>query len=165
MAESGGEGAGDLAMIFSFMKLLDPGSVVREQEFANAQNAAGVPDRVRAEYNRLLTGGRLAPDQRKNFVRQGKSLFRERQRGQAQLANIYTRLAEQSNARPTMVAIDLETPDPVGLADSKIKAKLTEMTSLQKGTEEYDSKFAELKELIAQKQALLAEEEKAIAID
>lgn len=36
--------ANDLAMIFAYMKMLDPGSVVREQEFANAQNAAGIPD-------------------------------------------------------------------------------------------------------------------------
>ena len=43
--------ASDLALIFSFMKVLDPGSVVREQEFANAQNAAGVPDQVRNLYN------------------------------------------------------------------------------------------------------------------
>jgi hypothetical protein len=165
MAESGGEGAGDLAMIFSFMKLLDPGSVVREQEFANAQNAAGVPDRIRAEYNRLLTGGRLAPDQRKNFVKQGKSLFMERQRGQNQLSNVYRKLAEQSGLRAEMVAIDLETPDPLGQIDSKIRAKLAEMTSLQKGTEEYDAKFDELKEFIAQKKALQAEEEQAIAVD
>ena len=165
MAESGGEGAGDLAMIFSFMKLLDPGSVVREQEFANAQNAAGVPDRIRAEYNRLLTGGRLAPDQRKNFVKQGKSLFMERQRGQNQLTNVYKQLAEKSGIRPEMVAIDLQTPDPLGDIDSKIRTKLTEMTSLQKGTEEYNSKFTELKELLNQKKVLQAEEEQAIAVD
>lgn len=165
MAESGGEGAGDLAMIFSFMKLLDPGSVVREQEFANAQNAAGVPDRIRAEYNRLLTGGRLAPDQRKNFVKQGKSLFMERQRGQNQLTSVYKQLAEKSGIRPEMVAIDLQTPDPLGNIDSKIRTKLTEMTSLQKGTEEYNSKFTELKELLNQKKVLQAEEEQAIAVD
>lgn len=165
MAEAGGEGAGDLAMIFSFMKLLDPGSVVREQEFANAQNAAGVPDRIRAEYNRLLTGGRLAPEQRKNFVKQGKSLFMERQRGQNQLISVYKKLAEQSGVRPEMVAIDLQTPDPLGEIDSKIRTKVSEMTGLQKGTEEYNSKFSELKELLNQKKVLQAEEEKAIAVD
>ena len=34
---------GDLSLIFGYMKMLDPGSVVREGEFATAQNAAGVP--------------------------------------------------------------------------------------------------------------------------
>ena len=40
-ATKDGTAAGDLSAIFAFMKMLDPGSVVREQEFANAQNAAG----------------------------------------------------------------------------------------------------------------------------
>jgi len=34
------------------MKILDPGSVVREGEFATAQNSAGIPERIRAKYNR-----------------------------------------------------------------------------------------------------------------
>ena len=45
--------ASDIALIFNFMKMLDPGSVVREGEFATAQNAAGVPERVVNQYNRL----------------------------------------------------------------------------------------------------------------
>jgi hypothetical protein len=54
--------AGDLALIFNYMKMLDPGSVVRESEFATAANAAGVPDRVRNTFNRILRGwqGKLA---------------------------------------------------------------------------------------------------------
>jgi len=39
--------------------MLDPGSVVRESEFATAQNAAGVPDQVRNMYNKVLSGTRL----------------------------------------------------------------------------------------------------------
>lgn len=67
--------AGDLALIFNFMKILDPGSVVRESEFATAQNAAAVPDQVRNVYNRVLSGERLNPKQRKDFVSQAKNLF------------------------------------------------------------------------------------------
>lgn len=67
--------AGDLALIFSYMKMLDPGSVVREGEFATAQNAAGVPQRVLNIYNNILSGERLNPGQRKSFISQAKSLF------------------------------------------------------------------------------------------
>jgi hypothetical protein len=35
---------GDLSLIFGYMKMLDSGSVVREGEFATAQNATGVPE-------------------------------------------------------------------------------------------------------------------------
>lgn len=58
----------DLAMIFAYMKMLDPGSVVREQEFANAQNAAGVPDQVRNAWNKMLSGERLNENQRREFL-------------------------------------------------------------------------------------------------
>lgn len=58
----------DLAMIFAYMKMLDPGSVVREQEFANAQNAAGIPDQVRNAWNKALNGQRLNENQRREFL-------------------------------------------------------------------------------------------------
>ena len=46
--------AGDLAMIFTYMKILDPTSVVREGEQATAQNAAGTPERIKNIYNRVI---------------------------------------------------------------------------------------------------------------
>jgi hypothetical protein len=57
------------------MKMLDPGSVVREGEFATAQNAAGVPDRVMNLYNRILSGERLNKDQREAFKGQAAGLM------------------------------------------------------------------------------------------
>ncbi|WP_204128690.1 hypothetical protein, partial [Pseudomonas ogarae] len=58
----------DLALIFSYMRMLDPASVVREGEFATAQNAAGVPDQIRNAYNKAVNGERLNPEQRTGFV-------------------------------------------------------------------------------------------------
>lgn len=58
----------DLSLIFGYMKMLDPGSVVREGEFANAQNTAGIPDRVINAYNKAREGTRLNDDQRNGFV-------------------------------------------------------------------------------------------------
>jgi hypothetical protein len=59
---------GDQAMIFSYMKLLDPSSTVREGEQATAKNARGIPDKLRTMYNRLITGESLTPAQRKDFA-------------------------------------------------------------------------------------------------
>lgn len=61
-------GPGDIAMIFSFMKMLDPTSVVRESEYATVENAAGVPERVRMLFNRALNGERLSADQRAQII-------------------------------------------------------------------------------------------------
>lgn len=59
--------AGDITRVFSFMKLNDPNSTVREGEYATAQNAAGVPERIRAAYNNALSGTVLTPSQRADF--------------------------------------------------------------------------------------------------
>lgn len=67
--------AGDIALIFNYMKMLDPGSTVREGEFANAQNAGGVGDTVINLYNKLRTGERLNASQRLMFNAQAKGLF------------------------------------------------------------------------------------------
>lgn len=67
--------ANDLSMIFNYMKMLDPGSVVREGEFANAQNAAGIPERVRNMYNRAKEGTRLGDAQRKDFVDSARNAY------------------------------------------------------------------------------------------
>jgi len=72
---AGDDAAGDLSLIFSYMKMLDPGSVVREGEFATAQNAAGVPDRVVNTYNRLISGERLSATQRSMFAKQAEKLY------------------------------------------------------------------------------------------
>jgi len=62
-----GTGAGDLALINTFMKMLDPGSVVRESEFAQAQDTAGLLGKLTATATRVANGQILTPDQRKEF--------------------------------------------------------------------------------------------------
>lgn len=69
------DAAGDIALIFNYMKMLDPGSVVREGEFATAQNAGGVPTAVRNAFNKLQSGERLQPEQRKMFSGRASKLF------------------------------------------------------------------------------------------
>ncbi len=99
--------AGDLSMIFSFMKMLDPTSVVREQEFANAQNAAGVPERIQNEYNRLLKGERLNPTQRADFIKQAENLYRTRKARQDTTVKRYTEIAKRNKVNPDDVIGDM----------------------------------------------------------
>ena len=68
-------GADDIALIFGFMKVLDPNSVVREGEFATAQNSGSVPQSILAVYNQVLSGTRLTPDQRTNFLNSAQDQF------------------------------------------------------------------------------------------
>lgn len=98
--------AGDLALIFNYMKVLDPGSVVRESEFATAQNAAAVPDRVRNMYNRVMEGERLNPEQRRDFVRRATKLYKEAERGEAQRYGQYSTIARDYGYEPDRVLPD-----------------------------------------------------------
>ena len=99
--------AGDLALIFNYMKVLDPGSVVRESEFATAQNAAGVPDRIRNIWNRVLRGERLGTDQRADFVSRAEALFDSQLRFQEANVERFSGLAIAFDLDPENVVSDL----------------------------------------------------------
>ena len=63
-------GFNDVAMLFAFMKSLDPTSVVRESEYATAANAGvGVPEKIWKAYNRALKGEILLPQLRIEIIR------------------------------------------------------------------------------------------------
>jgi hypothetical protein len=106
--------AGDLALIFNYMKMLDPGSVVREGEFATAQNAAGVPDRISNLYNRVLSGERLGEGQRKDFVGQARGLFQRQERQYQHLQGQYRGIAERTGLDTRNVMLDYGVPPDVG---------------------------------------------------
>jgi hypothetical protein len=59
--------AGDLAGATKFMKLLDPGSVVRESELAMAMSATGLLDRATNYAEMVIKGTKLTEAQRKDF--------------------------------------------------------------------------------------------------
>lgn len=105
--------AGDLALIFNYMKMLDPGSVVREGEFATAQNAAGVPDQVRNMFNRLLNGERMNPDQRTDFVSRARQLYQGQERQYQGIQRQYRGISERVGADPRNTIIDFGRPPDV----------------------------------------------------
>lgn len=91
------DAAGDLALIFNYMKMLDPGSTVREGEFANAQNAGGVEDKIRNTWNKLMTGERLNSTQRTMFKNQAKGLFSAGEAKEKRVRDRIKRTAEKYN--------------------------------------------------------------------
>lgn len=105
--------AGDMAGIFSYMKLLDPGSTVREGEFANAQNAAGVPEKVLNAYNNALNGQLLNPNQRKDFLNQASKIYNTQLERQKEVNKQYTDIAKEAGLKPSqvVVATDMRAPE------------------------------------------------------
>ena len=104
--------AGDISIIFSYMKMLDPGSVVREGEQATARNAAGIPDRIRNLYNKTLTGESLDPNQRQDFLNQGQRLYNKALEQQQKSSSFYKDIAQRSGLNPDLAVPDLGLAQP-----------------------------------------------------
>jgi hypothetical protein len=107
-----------MALIFNYMKLLDPGSTVREGEFATAQQAGGVDDVTVSLYNRILDGTRLSPKQRTDFSKRAKSLYGAAKSKQNKLTSKYESLAKRYKVDPKNVIL---TDD--GLSDEDLVNK------------------------------------------
>ena len=100
--------AGDLSLVFQFMKMLDPGSTVRQSEFDTAEGARAelqraeesggiVPNFIWGAINKLSTGQILLENQRNDFVNRSNKLY-EASRSQAQkTADAYTIIAKSAN--------------------------------------------------------------------
>lgn len=69
--------AGDLAGATKLMKLLDPGSVVRESELGMAMAASGLMDRLSNYGSMVLSGHKLTPRQRTEFQTLADALYSE----------------------------------------------------------------------------------------
>ena len=72
---SAGTPIGDVAGATKIMKLLDPGSVVRESELAIAMAASGRMDRLNNYFNNMMTGQKLTPTQRDDFKALANELY------------------------------------------------------------------------------------------
>ena len=75
-----GTGAGDIALITGFMKMLDPGSVVRETEFATARDTAGLFARLENSLKKAEDGQFLQPKQRNEYVALAREYFNAAQK-------------------------------------------------------------------------------------
>jgi len=78
---NGHHAAGDLALVFNYMKMLDPGSVVREGEFATAAKAAGLGETMIAAMKKVDNGDILTSSMRQDFVDRSWKLYSEAARG------------------------------------------------------------------------------------
>jgi hypothetical protein len=114
--------AGDLALIFNYMKVLDPGSTVREGEFANAQNAGGINDRIRSTYNQIADGQRLTEGQRTDFVDRAGKLFGAAKEKNDKSITQYRQLAKRYDLNPDNVVLRVSVPEGV---DPAIWATMT----------------------------------------
>jgi hypothetical protein len=102
--------AGDISMIFGYMKLLDPTSTVREGEYATAQQAGSIPTQILAQYNKAVKGETLTDSQRQDFLGQANNIFQSQQAQQAQINDAYKKRAQQYGLNPENVITEYKAP-------------------------------------------------------
>jgi hypothetical protein len=103
LANKNPTGASDMSLVYSFMKMNDPTSTVREGEYATAENAGGVSDKIVNVYNRLKDGQRLTPEQRQAFAEEAKGLLGAQLKAQEAVDRRYADIANKFKLEPSFI--------------------------------------------------------------
>jgi len=114
-------GASDVAIIFNYMKILDPGSTVREGEAATIQSTANVPDQIRNLYNQMIdpNAPRLSQAQRDNILNSARAQYQAAINRMEQANQRYGGLARSYGFDPSRIIQPLEIPRPQGQAQQQ----------------------------------------------
>jgi len=98
--------AGDVSLIFAYMKMLDPTSVVREGEFETVQKTASIPDYVWAKWLQAQEGTRLVDTVRDDFVDRARRLYNRAAKDFGEVYSRYESIARRNNLDPSRALID-----------------------------------------------------------
>lgn len=98
---------GDLTMVYSFIKALDPESVVREGEIDLVNANRSVPDKVKGYAQKLATGQSLLPSERQDLIKQAQTLTQTDYKRSRNDVKAY-----RDNAQRLGLDADLYAPDP-----------------------------------------------------
>lgn len=125
LAAADPSGASDMALIYGLMKMLDPGSTVREGEYATAQNSGSIPDQIVGAYNRALSGEKLAPNIRQDFVGAAGKAYQGQLAQFQKFQDTYKGLAQGSGVDPARVALQMGLGAPTPAAGAPAGGALT----------------------------------------
>lgn len=92
----------DTALIYNFMRANDPGSTVRESEFALATNRASLPAKVQG-YLTMMESGQLTTEKRLEILASIRNLAKSQESRQAETDEYYTNQSNHYGADPDFV--------------------------------------------------------------
>lgn len=111
IASSGAQanGVDDMSLIFAYMKVLDPTSVVRETEYKNAAQAIGVLPQLANIPMNWIRGDKLTPEGRRGFVAAARRLYNRQLVAYRRAKGKYESLAKRYGVPPELILQDLES--------------------------------------------------------
>lgn len=107
----GGTGVADMALVFSFMRLLDPTSVVREGEYERAIKTEGIPGWLWSRVQAVQSGKFLTPEQRADMARMAEVYYTQKRDTYRRARQWIDRTAKYYGLDPTLAIPDLEAPN------------------------------------------------------
>lgn len=107
-AARAGTAQGDLSLVFAFMKMLDPNSVVRESEYAAAADTRGLFEEAKAIIPKLQSGETLPPEQRARFVELSNKFAEIQKNAQKDVNAFYAGIAERNGFDTRDIIQDFE---------------------------------------------------------
>ena len=102
-----GEGLGDVALITSFMKMLDPGSTVRESEFAVARDTGGLLTSLENLLTKAQGGQFLTAGQRVTFVNLAKQYLQAAEKDGVKTRTSMEGIVDRLGLNPADVFVDV----------------------------------------------------------
>lgn len=106
--------AGQMGLVFQIMKMMDPGSSVREGEYASAKNTTGIPGQVLNAYNQARAGKFLTADQIINFTSMADDLYVTAAEEQGRVYDFYQSVATQNKFDVEHTVPELRNPRYMG---------------------------------------------------
>ena len=117
-SSNGQKGVSDIALLYGYMKMLDPGSVVRESEFATGKAAGSLPDYLEAAYKSVASGEKLSSNVRDQITKQADAIYKQAEQDYSSIEGEYRGIAERSNVDPRNVLVNFRSTSPGTKNDS-----------------------------------------------
>jgi hypothetical protein len=108
--------AGDIAATYSFMKMMDPNSVVRESEFMMLGKTGSLPEQIQQLFNRAASGEGLTPAMRADIQKKAREVYANSQTFFKKHKGNYTEMAQRFRIDPRNVVYDFEDAEPAAPA-------------------------------------------------
>lgn len=101
-------GFNDQSLVFNYMKVLDPGSVVREGEYATAMKNASLLEGLGVKLDKIMTGQQLSPDQRKKLAQAAETQYKANQSTYTNFKDEMSQIAKDSGLDTSKVIPDYD---------------------------------------------------------
>jgi len=106
--------AGDMALVYAYMKMLDPSTGIRNEEIKNAEMIGGLPGQA-TRWLAWLQGDKPLPDGvRKDFLDRSKKLYSQYMKDYEDVGGQYRTLAQRQGYNPDNVVLEYRSTTPAG---------------------------------------------------